>query len=516
MIFSSWHFICIFLPIAILGFDSIPARYPVWRKVWLIIASLCFYAYWKVEYLPLITFSIVINYITSDLIYRHHATKKSHLILVLGIITNLSLLGYFKYADFFISTLNQIVNSEISFLNLILPLAISFFTFTQIAYLVDVYRDKERHYNLIDYCLFVVFFPHLIAGPIVRHWEIIPQYSPLINKLSIDDFTTGVSIFLIGLYKKILLADPMAGIADPVFGAALQGVNLTFLDSWVGAIAYTLQIYFDFSGYSDMAIGLARMFSIRFPCNFNSPYKAESIAEFWKRWHITLTRFLREYLYFPLGGNRLGPFRQGLNVMIVFLSSGLWHGAGWTFIAWGSVHGLLIIAHNALGKIRTTFNFMNSSLIYKAICVSITFLSVLYGWVLFRSSNFNQAYSIFKSMTLVNGFTIPVDIAEANLGLGRLFQMLGASVVPSVQRIPGLSYNWTLHGILCLLVIAWFFPNTQELLADKKPTLENVLNHSRKQIKFSFGYGLVMGMPLLLIIRNFIAAQSSPFLYFNF
>ena len=319
MIFSSWQFILVFLPLALLVYQLIPQGRTVWRKLWLTAASFIFYGYWDIDYIPLLVFSILFNYGIAEWMFRKHGRRRTGWILVLGVAVNLGLLGYYKYADFLIRSFNAVTRAEIGLLELILPLAISFFTFTQIAYLVDVYRDQAKHYSFLDYSLFVVFFPHLIAGPIVRHWEIIPQYSPKMVRFNREDFSVGLAIFLIGLYKKLLLADPVSQVADSVFGAANSGAVLTWFDAWLGTLAYTLQIYFDFSGYSDMAIGLARMFSIKFPVNFNSPYKAGSIAEFWRRWHITLMRFFREYLYIPLGGNRCGKTRHYANILAVFL-----------------------------------------------------------------------------------------------------------------------------------------------------------------------------------------------------
>ncbi len=399
MIFSSWQFILVFLPLSLLVYQLIPKERSDWRKLWLVVASFIFYGYWRLDYIPLLVFSILFNYGTAEWMFREHGRRRTGWILVLGVAVNLGLLGYYKYADFLIGSFNAVTRAEIGLLELILPLAISFFTFTQIAYLVDVYRDQAKHYRFLDYSLFVVFFPQLIAGPIVRHWEMIPQYTPWLRRISTTDFSLGLAIFLIGLYKKLLLADPMSQVADTVFGAANSGAVLTWFDAWLGTLAYTLQIYFDFSGYSDMAIGLSRMFTIKLPVNFNSPYKAGSIAEFWRSWHITLMRFFREYLYIPLGGNRCGKPRHYANILAVFLFSGLWHGAGWTFVAWGALHGIYSVIHAGWVDWLRRFGFQPTRFfVYRLGAVGVTFVAVACSWVLFRHTLFGEAASILSSM----------------------------------------------------------------------------------------------------------------------
>jgi alginate O-acetyltransferase complex protein AlgI len=517
MIFSSWQFITVFLPAVLLVFLSIPSRFGFFRKLWLSLASFIFYGYWRLEYVPLLALSILFNYGMAEWMFRNHGTRRAKWLLSLSIAANLGLLAYYKYADFLIQSLNAATGSRIGLLELILPLAISFFTFTQIAYLVDVYRDTAKHYDFLDYALFVVFFPHLIAGPIVRHWEIIPQYSPTMPRISRANLSLGLAIFLIGLYKKLLLADSISGTADLTFAAARSDVPLTWFDAWIGTLAYTLQIYFDFSGYSDMAIGLARMFSIKFPVNFDSPYKAGSISDFWRRWHISLMRFFREYLYIPLGGSRVGIPRHYANVMIVFLVSGLWHGAGWTFVAWGAAHGIYSSIHLAWSSFVSRLSpALRTNGFYRFSAITLTFLAVANSWVLFRAGSLEDARSILSSMWGLNGFTIPANIGEAQLGLGRLFLTLGASIVPADGCIPGLSHVWSVHCILVLLFIVWVLPNTQQLLAALDPICETVPNPARFQLCLSFSSGLLLALPFVFVLRSFIANQTSPFLYFNF
>ena len=305
---------------------------------WLVIASLFFYAWWNPVYLGLILVSILFNYTLGAILYK----KRRKMLLVLGIAINLALLLYFKYAMFFVSTFNALTGGDFYIKQIVLPLAISFFTFQQIAYLVDVYRGRTYEYNFLHYCLFVSFFPQLISGPIVHHGEMLPQFEKKrVYRLNYEDLSVGLSVFFIGLFKKVVLADGMAEYATPIFNAVSQGIPLSFFESWLGLLAYGLQIYFDFSSYCDMAIGLGRMFGIYLPINFYSPYKAVNVIDFWRKWHITLSRFLRDYLYIPLGGNRKGRVRRYTNLMITMLLGGLWHGANWTFVIWGFLFGII-------------------------------------------------------------------------------------------------------------------------------------------------------------------------------
>jgi len=348
MLFNSYQFIFLFLPITLLGFHLLGKEgYNRTAIAWLVGASLFFYGWWNPAYLALILFSIVFNYgVGVSLGYAPNSPKKKS-VLFLGVASNLGLLGYYKYANFFIENINVITGAEIVLDQIILPLAISFFTFQQIAYLVDVYRDKVKEHNFLHYCLFVTFFPQLIAGPIVHHKEMLPQFAQAITyRLRAKHLAVGFTIFVIGLFKKVVLADGIAVYATPVFEIAEFNVALTFFEAWGGALAYSFQLYFDFSGYSDMAIGIARMFGIRLPLNFNSPYKAISIIDFWRRWHLTLSRFFRDYVYIPLGGQRKGEIRRLVNLAITMLLGGLWHGAGWTFVFWGGLHGLFLVINH--------------------------------------------------------------------------------------------------------------------------------------------------------------------------
>jgi len=386
VLFNSYIFIFIFLPIVFSGyfFLQVKSQTKV-SKIFLIVSSLFFYSYWNITYLPLILVSMFFNYFVGNYLSRY-PHKKS--LLIFGIIVNLSLLGYFKYADFFIANINYFSSNSFELLNLALPLAISFFTFQQIAYLVDSYRGETQEYDFLNYALFVTFFPQLIAGPIVHHKEMMSQFSDSKNKLvNYSNIALGVFIFSIGLFKKVVIADTFAIWVSDGFS---HSETLTFLESWATSLSYTFQLYFDFSGYTDMAIGIALLFNIKLPINFNSPYKARNIQDFWRRWHMTLSRFLRDYIYIPLGGNRVGVIHIYINIMITFLLGGLWHGAGWTFVFWGFLHGSALVIYSLWRKIGLklwswlawflTFNFINIS------------------WVFFRAEEWSDAINIMASM----------------------------------------------------------------------------------------------------------------------
>lgn len=390
MLFNSYEFIFIFFPIVLIGY-FILNQYGKNQlaKGWLVLASLYFYSYFNHSYLIIIITSIVINYSLGNWL---HSESKSNfqrkLILILGVIFNLGILGYFKYYDFFIENMNVLFRTNTSLLNLMLPLGISFFTFQQLSFVIDSYRRKSLKYDFLSYCLFVTFFPQLIAGPIVLPSEMLPQFEDKKNKIvNYENLNKGLYLFSIGLAKKILLADTIAPFADTGFD---KMISLTFIEGWLTSISYTMQLYFDFSGYCDMAMGIALMFNIILPLNFNSPYRATNIQDFWKRWHMTLGRFLTNYLYIPLGGNRKGGINTLRNLLIVFLISGLWHGAGWTFIIWGGLHGIAILIHRLW---RQSGRIMN-----KWIGWIITFNFVNIFWIFFRAKNLQGAKKVLEGM----------------------------------------------------------------------------------------------------------------------
>lgn len=342
MLFHSQLFLLAFLPVALIGYYGLASRRSA-RIWWLIVASFAFYGYWDFRLIPLLAGSIVVNW---TLAHTHARFPLRHLVAI-GVVLNLALLGLFKYADLAADSAAWLGGWEHRQWPIILPLAISFFTFQQISYLVDLGRGKAPTYRFHEFALYICFFPQLIAGPIVRHNEIIFQFSQAPKRDGLDErLSRGLTMFVVGLGKKVLLADQLGKLADPVFAEAAAGGALSTAEGWIATWAYTFQLYFDFSGYSDMAIGLALMFGFTLPINFDAPYRATSIQDFWRRWHMTLSRFLRDYLYIPLGGNRFGPVRQIAAMVATMLLGGLWHGAAWTFVIWGGLHGLALAVNH--------------------------------------------------------------------------------------------------------------------------------------------------------------------------
>ena len=394
MLFNSPIFLFVFLPIVLAGYYRLQqTRHFQGALHYLLAASFVFYAWWNPVYLSLIIGSIAINYTVGEWLRKKHARW----LLVLGVTFNLALIGVFKYAGFFAQTVNAL-GFHLPIPDLVLPLAISFFTFQQIAYLVEVWRGRADPAPPLRYALFVVFFPQLIAGPIVHYHEMTPQFSRAEKQRLTTDclFAQGLFLLAAGLFKKVIIADYLATWADPVFANADQAL---FFDAWVGTLAYTFQLYFDFSGYSEMAMGLALLFGFQLPRNFDSPYRSLNIAEFWRRWHITLGRFLRDYLYIPLGGSRHGVPRTVMALFATMLLGGLWHGAGWTFVLWGGLHGFYLGLHHLWSK--------QPLRLPSFIAWSVTFLSVAIGWVLFRAESLADAKQLLLTMAGAKGLTFP-------------------------------------------------------------------------------------------------------------
>jgi D-alanyl-lipoteichoic acid acyltransferase DltB (MBOAT superfamily) len=400
-------------------------------------ASLFFYGWWNPIYLPLIATSIVFNYGVGLRLARSDGDSGGRGALILGVSGNLAALGYFKYANFFVDNLAGATGAGFELAPIVLPLAISFFTFQQIAYLADVHRSGVAERSFLDYSIFVTFFPQLIAGPIVHHGEMLPQFAnPDSHRFQRRNLEVGLTLFFMGLFKKSVIADGVAVYSTPIFEAAALGGEPALFEAWGAALAYTFQLYFDFSGYSDMAIGLGWLFGIRLPMNFDSPYRATNIIEFWRRWHMSLSRFLRDYLYFPLGGNRRGPTRRYMNLMITMLLGGLWHGAGWTFLIWGGLHGLYLLAnHGWRGGVDRLGWHVHSTLWTRGAARGVTFLFVVIAWVFFRAERMDVAERMFAGMLGANGAAWP----EA-----------GATVLA-----------WCAG----LLAVVWLAPNTQEIMA---------------------------------------------------
>ena len=527
MLFNSFEFIFLFLPITLTVFFIIGKNSSYVKQqiplLWLVLASLFFYGWWKPSNLPLIILSIIINYTLGHLlgnILAKQIVKKA--VLIFGIIFNLALICYFKYAGFLVKTIDLFVDTNISFAAVAIPLAISFFTFQQIAYLVDAYKGQTKEYNILKYMLFVCFFPQLIAGPIVHYKEVLPQFEKAsIYKFSQQTLAIGLTVFVAGLFKKVIFADRIAEYSNLAFAAASQGIDLTFSESWVGALGYSLQLYFDFSGYSDMAIGAAYMFGIKLPLNFNSPYKAISIIDFWRRWHITLSHFLRDYLYIPLGGSRKGQFRRYLNLVVTMLLGGLWHGAGWTFVFWGGLHGIYLVINHLYRSIRKSLghNLKDDGWLLQSIGWLTTFIAVVISWVFFRANNFETATSILKSMFGFNGIQLPTFI-EPYFGFLR---DLGVGFLGFTVNV-GISQKYATFGIILLLLIAWFTPNTQQWMGKYNPTLTEPIEQYRSQWEKKIWHALtwkpnkiwtaiIAGLTSLSLL---CFSRVSEFLYFQF
>jgi alginate O-acetyltransferase complex protein AlgI len=402
LLFNSYEFIFIFLPFTFfIYFYLNKKRLTEASKGFLVFSSLFFYSWWNIAYLPLILSSMLFNYVVGNTLAksgenvdskkkRKQISRKS--ILTIGVIANLGLLGYFKYTDFLIENINYAFSGDVPLLDLALPLAISFFTFQQIAYLVDSYRRETKEYDFLNYAIFVTFFPQLIAGPIVHHKEMMPQFANIRTKvINYKNIALGLFIFSIGLFKKVIIADTFSVWANTGFDTA---TTLNLFEAWATSLSYTFQLYFDFSGYTDMAIGLALLFNIKLPVNFNSPYKATNIQDFWRRWHITLSRFLRDYIYIPLGGNRKGSFRTYNNLLATFVLGGIWHGAGWTFVFWGVLHGLALVVYRLWSQLGIR--------LWTWIAWFITFNFINVAWVFFRAKEWGDAEKVLTGMF---GFT---------------------------------------------------------------------------------------------------------------
>ena len=470
MLFNSYEFIFVFLPITFFVYFYLNSkRLTTASKAFLVFSSLFFYSWWNIAYLPLILISMLFNYVIGNsLNSKKEENKKSFSkksILIFGIVANLSLLGYFKYADFFIENFNIVAQTNINLFNLLLPLAISFFTFQQIAYLVDSYRQETKEYDFLNYALFVTFFPQLIAGPIVHHSEMMPQFANKWNAVKkYRNIALGLFIFSIGLFKKVVIADTFAVWATAGFDTA---TTLNLFEAWATSLSYTFQLYFDFSGYTDMAIGIALLFNIKLPINFNSPYKARNIQDFWRRWHITLSRFLRDYVYIPLGGNKISSFRTYSHLLATFVIGGLWHGAGWTFVFWGFLHGMALVIHRAWSNLGFKM--------WTWLAWLITFSFVNITWVFFRAKEWDDAIRILSSMFSLDNVVIALSLENIS---GDLFTIL-----------------WIIAGFILVL----FFKNTVE---------------KAKELKINYK---TLFFTLFCLLAALLSVNKvSEFLYFNF
>ncbi len=495
MPFNSYPYIA-FLVAAICVFLFLEARFPNARRPYLLLLSYIFYAWWRTDFIALVVGSTIVNYAIGSEITRRHARRGgTRALLLAGLAFNLGLISLFKYDDLFVGTANTLFGTSFLLPHFFLPLAISFFTFEQISYLVDASQGKAKLYSFLDYALFVAFFPHLIAGPIVRYNDLIPQFHETRNKPARDiDIATGATLFTLGLAKKTLIADNLAPFADAIFGSAQHGIALGVGDAWLGTLFFAFQIYFDFSAYTDMALGSACMFGIRLPFNFNSPYKAANIIEFWRRWHVSLSTFLRDYLYISLGGNRQGPVRRYVNLMLTMLLGGLWHGANWTFMLWGGLHGAYLVINHAWRNAVERFDLkVHPALSWTThpLGVLITFAATTFAWVVFRAQSLSAAGNVLRGLA----------------GIG------GDSHLVTFSPLAG-------GAIALLFLIVWFGPNSMEIMWAYRPALAPPRGTSQVRDIGSWRWqpsrrgAIAFGM--VCVAAMLALSNLSPFIYFQF
>ncbi|MHA6287697.1 MBOAT family O-acyltransferase [Maricaulis sp. CAU 1757] len=483
MLFNSFEFLFLFLP-GVLAAYYLTRRYVSHLAALLVlnIASLVFYAWWDVRNLPLLLGSVAVNHLVARAMVRWGNQPW----LAIGIIFNLSLLGFFKYAGFLTSNINAVTPLDLPILQVGLPLAISFFSFQQISFLVDIARRKTMPGHLASHTLFVSFFPHIVAGPLIQHHQIAAQFADKERKDDIwDNLGIGLTIFSVGLAKKVLIAENIEPVASSLFAMAERGGEPGLVLAWVGAVAYALQIFFDFSGYSDMALGLARCLGYRLPINFNGPYKSASVVEFWRRWHITLSHFLRDHLYIPLGGNRKGETRRSINLMTTMLLGGLWHGAAWTFVIWGGLHGLGLTVNHYWAKWGPKGWFDGRR---RVIAVALTFAFTTIAWVFFRAESWSGAGRILAGMF---GFS----------GLG-------------LEGVTLDAVAWIVFG----MGIVWALPDTPEIFADviDEQSLKDAQIRPKPGPRWRFRQGMATAAAALLFLSVLNAWKTSEFIYYTF
>ena len=510
MLFNSYIYILIFLPVVLTTYLVAGER--LHRKLsiaWLVVASLFFYGWWNPIYLLLIVGSSVFNFGMGAALNSGLAKNRKLPIVLAGVAINLLLLGYFKYANFFIDNVNFALGTDIQVAPIFLPLAISFFTFQQITFLIDAYRGEIEDYSFVHYMLFVTFFPQLIAGPIVHHAEMMPQFDrDETYKPQLGNIEVGLSIFAVGLFKKIVLADNFALFSTPVFQAVDSGIPVSMLECWMGTTAFALQLYFDFSGYSDMAIGSARLFGIKLPINFYSPYKAENTPQFWRRWHMTLTRFATQYIFMPMN---LSRGREAIltdaseqkrfwssvayPLMVTFIAVGIWHGAGWNFAIWGLLQGLFIIINNLWRQFRRNTlkqNLVETTLVGRVAARGLMMICVIYSLVFFKAATTAAAFTMAWAMLGLDGFTLDTPIISAR--------------------------ELLLYGIGGFAII-YLLPNTQQLFIDYEPSLEPRRNETLwglEKIKWAPNSRWAAICSLMLAASLLNMNRISEFIYFQF
>jgi alginate O-acetyltransferase complex protein AlgI len=512
MLFNSPIFIAGFLPLVLIGFFLL-TRSGLRRLavIWLTFSSLVFYSWWNPSYLPLLVGSMVFNYVVGGYLLRNPSQAK----LVLGVGANVLLLGYYKYTGFLFGTLDGVLGTDWSISHIILPLAISFFTFQQIAYLVDAHDGEVQEHDFFNYCLFISFFPQLIAGPITHHSEMLSQFNQRETfSIKIDTFSIGITIFLLGLFKKVIIADPLGQMATPIFATAADGTIPSLFDAWTAALTYTLQMYFDFSGYSDMAIGLGLLFGVSLPANFNSPFKAHNVIEYWSRWHMTLTRFLTAYIYNPIvmrmtrarmaagkpqprrGNMSAGTFAAlvAYPTILTMFISGVWHGAGLQFIVFGLLHGFyLVVVHGWRAyKVRRGWSLDSDNVLYRAMAVLITFGCVLVALVFFRAESVPAAMAILYGMVGLGGWDTTF-------------------------------YRDVIMLIAGLLFIVWALPNVEQWMSHFRTALNFHPQQGWLESWFPFVswrptpvIGVGVGVAGFFALAVAFSAAPTEFLYFQF
>lgn len=505
MLFNSAAFLLLFLPATLLLTALAIKIQSVWGRAALALASLIFYAAGDIHHALILVVSTAFNYWVGSLLQnadsRHSSRRKT--IATIGIAANLGNLAFFKYLNLLTSTLADVLHVSGITTDILLPLGISFYTFTQIAYIADCYSGKVRHRGVADYCLFVWYFPHQIAGPILHHKEMISQFRSDKFSITSTNMLIGLSIFSMGLFKKVVFADWFSTIADPVFNGAHSGAVPTFFEAWFGAIAYGLQIYFDFSAYSDMAIGISYIFGIKLPMNFNSPYKSLNIIEFWRTWHMTLSRFLRDYLYIPLGGNRNGPLMRHRNLFITMTLGGLWHGASWNFLAWGALHGTYLTLNHVWQQSRLARSIRTS----KPVAWAITMMLVTLAWVYFRAVDFASANTIVKSMLLANHLVLPEQLAH-------VLHLSGTYVTFSKNWAGALIYPPHIATIAAGILWCVTAPNINDLFRHVQPTTDAVESTKGPDWKGNLSWVFLSAFCLGVSVSRF--GSNSAFIYFNF
>lgn len=510
MLFNSYIFIFAFMPVALGGFFLLGALSQRTAAAFLAVASLVFYGWWDVRFVPVLLLSIAWNYAWARIIASAISGGGGavRVCLTVAIAGDLLLLGYFKYTGFFASVIDQVLETSLGPVSILLPLGISFFTFTQIAFLVDTARGEVHDMNPLRYLLFVTYFPHLIAGPILHHKEMMPQFAiSATYTFDARNFATGLAYFSIGLAKKCLLADGFGPDAAFIFGAAAQGIPVGALAAWKGVLAFTLQLYFDFSGYIDMAVGLSLMLNVRLPLNFNSPYQSENIISFWRNWHMTLSRFLRDYLYIPLGGNRRGPARRYLNLFVTMVLGGFWHGANWTFVLWGALHGAYLGINHAWQSLRARAGVEMTSPLWRVPAVALTFLCIMVAWVFFRAQDVPTALRILRGLIGLNGaqgLSPPLAYSDFELFINWF-------------RFP-LSQVWLITVILYVvgLTIVLLCPNSQQIVERSRfaITAPWVTRLGWLQWRPTVSWAVLCGAMSVTALLTF--TKVSEFLYFQF